>query len=343
MFKIVATFFIPNVDLGEEAAREIGAELVKRLCRTGAEGDEDELIAATQDADAVITNIQPYTRRVIERLSKCRAISAIGIGYDWIDVQAATDHGICVVNVPDYCLEEVSAHTMALLLACSRKLVRVFDAVRAGKWNSAVPVEIRQGIQPPMFRLKRQTLGLVGFGNIARTLVPMAKGFGLRVIAYDPHVTASVGQQYGVELVGFDRLLEQSDFVSLHANLTTETRHMIGLKEFKRMKPTAYFINTARGALVDEGALYTALSEGYIAGAGLDVLDPEPPNPDNLLLKLNNVIITAHMAQYSDRAEQEVWRRPAEAAIQVLKREWPRGLVNPQVKAKFVARWGEMK
>ncbi|MBI4596071.1 MAG: C-terminal binding protein [Candidatus Tectomicrobia bacterium] len=343
MFKIVATFFIPNVDLGEENAKEIGAELVKRLCRTGAEANEDELYAVAQDADAVITNIQPYTRRVIERLRKCRVISAIGIGYDWIDVQAATDHGICVVNVPDYCLEEVSAHAMALLLACSRKLVRVFDAVRAGKWNSAVPVEIRQGIQPPMFRLKGQTLGLVGFGNIARTLVPMAKGFGLRVIAYDPRVTASVGQQYGVELMGLDRLLEQSDFVSLHASLATETRHMLGLKELKKMKPTAYFINTARGGLVDEEALYTALSEGYIAGAGLDVLDPEPPNPDNPLLKLHNVIITAHMAQYSDRAEQELWRRPAEAAIQVLKGEWPRGLVNAQVKEKFVARWGEMK
>ena len=341
--KVVATLFIPGVDMGEGLLGGAGAQLLRRLCRSGqnTREAEEELIQAAQDADVVVSNLQPFTRRVLEKLPRCRLYVAIGIGYDWIDVDAATELGICVANVPDYCLDEVSDHTMGLLLACSRKLVRVFDAARGGLWDAAVPVKIRQGIQPPMFRLKGQTLGLIGFGNIARTLTPKAKAFGLRVIAHDPYVPPEVASAQGVELVDLERLLRESDFVSMHAALTKTSRHMLREEHFRHMKPTAYFINTARGALVDEAALYAALTGGWIAGAGLDVLEEEPPRPDNPLFKLENVVITAHMAQHSNQAEAVLWRRPAEESVRVFQGEWPRGLVNPQVKDKYLARWGK--
>jgi D-3-phosphoglycerate dehydrogenase len=323
---------------GEEDYRKIGAELVKKLCRS-----EDDLISIAHDADAIITGGEPYSRRVIEKLTKCRVISNIGIGYDGIDVEAATEHGIYVTNVPDYCLEEMAEHTLALILACGRKLLRFDRAVREGKWDSRAPREIREKIRPPMFRLKGQTLGLVGLGRIPRTLVPKAKALGLKVIAYDPYVSKDAAAELGVEMVGFEQLLRESDFVSLHAALTKDNQHMIGAEQLKKMKRTAYLINTARGGLVDEQALNTALSEGIIAGAGLDVLDPEPPRPDNPLFKRDNVIITAHSANYSEESQAELLRRPEEEVFSILRGESPRCPVNPQVKERFVTRWGKIR
>jgi D-3-phosphoglycerate dehydrogenase len=191
-----------------------------------------------------------------------------------------------------------------------------------------------------MHRLSGQTLGLIGFGRIPRTIVPKAKSFGLRIIAHDPNLPNTMFKRFAVESVGLDQLLEESDFVSLHASLTPETKHMMGLQQFKRMKPSAYLINTARGELVDEKALYTALSKGLIAGAGLDVLETEPPSPDNPLLKLNNILITGHSAYYSEESTEELFRRPWEEVARVLQGKWPHGLVNPQVKERFKAKWG---
>jgi D-3-phosphoglycerate dehydrogenase len=322
---------------GEEDYHKIGAQLVKKLCRS-----EDDLISIAHDADAIITGGEPYSRKVIEKLTKCRIISNIGIGYDGIDVEAATEHGIFITNVPDYCLEEMAEHTLALILACGRKLLRFNRAVREGKWDSRAPREIREKIRPPMFRLKGQTLGLIGLGRIPRTLVPKAKALGLRVIAYDPYVSKDAAAELGVEMVGFEQLLRESDFVSLHAALTKDNQHMMGLEQFKKMKRTAYLINTARGGLIDEQALNTALSEGIIAGAGLDVLDPEPPSRDNPLFKCDNVIITAHSANYSEESQAELLRRPEEEVFRVLRGEWPCCPVNPQVKERFTARWGKI-
>jgi len=323
---------------GEEDYRKIGAQLVKKLCRS-----EDDLISIAHDADAIITGGEPYSKRVIEKLTKCRIISNIGIGYDGIDIEAATEHGIFVTNVPDYCLEEMAEHTLALILACGRKLLRFDRAVREGKWDSRAPREIREKIRPPMFRLKGQTLGLVGLGRIPRTLVPKAKALGLRVIAYDPYVSKDAAAALGVEMVGFEQLLRESDFVSLHAALTKDNQHMIGAEQLKKMKRTAYLINTARGGLVDEQALNTALSEGIIAGTGLDVMDPEPPRPDNPLFKRDNVIITAHSANYSEESQAELLRRPEEEVFRILQGESPRCPVNPQVKERFIARWGKIR
>ena len=336
-YKVLMTAFMPGMPLEEEIITNTGAELVKNLIFT-----EDEIIENAKDADGIIagTTVQPFTRRVIENLTKCRIIANLGIGYDKLDLEAATDHGICATNVPDYCLGELSDTTMLLILALARKLMITTAAVKEGKWFTNL--QDRQMLMP-MYRIQGQTLGLIGLGRIARTLVPKARSFGLKVIAYDPYIPQEVAKGLGVEPVDLERLLKESDFVSIHAHLTKENERMIGLDQLKMMKPSAYLVNTARGQMVDQQALYTALTEGLIAGAGLDVMDPEPPNPDDPLLKLDNLIATGHSAQLSEDAEAEMWRRPLEEVASVLKGEWPRAWLNPEVKEKFIAKWGSMK
>jgi len=326
---------IPTYD---ELLTKLGAEVEKTFCTT-----EDELISACSEADAVIAvgiRITPgyvFSPRVIENLNKCRLIALTSIGYDNVDIAAATEKAVCVANVPYYCLEEVSDHAMALILACARRFYQLLPDIKSGKWSTQADY---LSALKPLHRLSGQTLGLIGFGNIARTLVPKAKAFGFRIIAYAPHVPRILFKTFEVESVELDQLLKESDFVSMHTALTPETKHMMGLGQFKRMKPTAYFINTARGELVDEKALYTALSEGLIAGAGLDVLESEPPSRDNPLLKLDNVLITGHFAYYSEESREELFMWPWEEVARVLQGEWPQGLVNPQVKERFSVKWG---
>jgi len=241
-------------------------------------------------------------------------------------------------------VEEVSDHAMALILACARKIVHLNEAAKKGQWGlSASGIEIQQGIWPKMTRLQGQTLGLLGLGKVSRALVPKAQGFQLRVIAYDPYISPEVAQQIGVELVDLKRLLRESDFLSIHAALTPETKHIMNAEAFDQMKPTACLINTARGGFVDEAALYQALKEGKIAMAALDVADPEPPDPKSPLLAMNNVISTAHSAFFSPTSEAERWHRPVAEVTRVMRGEWPRSVVNPQAKEKYVARWGAMK
>ncbi len=338
-FKAVVTFYVPGlVPTYDELLIKLGAEVEKTFCAT-----EEELVSACSEADAIVAlgiRITPgyvFSARVIQSLSKCRLIALTGIGYDNVDIEAATEKGICVANNPYYCLEEVSDHAMALVLACARKFYKLLPDIKIGRWST-------QGdylnALKPLHRLSGQTLGLIGFGNIARALVPKAKAFGFRIIAYAPHVPDSLFRTFRVESMGLDQLLEQSDFVSLHTSLTPGTKHMMGLEQFKRMKRTAYFINTARGELVDESALYTALSEGLIAGAGLDVLELEPPDTDNPLLKFDNVLITGHFAYYSEESREELFKRPWEEVARIFQEEWPQGLINAQVKERFGAKWG---
>ena len=333
-FKVVRTFAMPVTDYEQEVMQKIGATMEVASFRMG-RGTEEEVLSVSRDADAVISVFEPFTRSVIERLEKCRVITNFGVGYQDIDVAAATDCGVCVANNPEYCLEEVSDHAMALLLSLARKLPSLDKVVHAGKTGADVAQARGQ-----VFRLRGQTLGLVGFGGIPRTLVPKARGFGLRIIAYDSYLPADVFKEAGVESVDFDRLLEESDYISVHAALTRDNVGMFGLEQFKKMKPTVFLINTARGALVDSDALHTALSGGLIAGAALDVTEPEPINPDNPLLKLENVIFTGHSAYYSETSVVEQRKRPIEEIARVLTGEWPRAMVNPQVKEKFTHRWG---
>lgn len=312
-------------------------EFVKLHCNT-----EDEIIAAAQDADAVIgtATFQPFTRRVMEHLARCRFIISMGTGFETLDVEAATDHGILAANVPDFCFEEVSDHAMALILACTRRTVQLDRLVHEGKWKEEAAPDIQQAVWPKMSRLKGQMLGLVGFGRIAQALVPKARGFGMMIISHDPYVPPDVFESMDVETVELDELLAQADIVSLHIPLTRETEHLIGLEQLRKMKPTAYLVNTARGSIVDQSALYTALSEDHIAGAALDVTDPAPISPDDSLLGLDNVIITPHSAGISPLSLSELMRRPGEEIIKVLRGQWPAGLLNPEAKEAYRRKWG---
>lgn len=335
-FKVVMVVANPMLPHDEADYNEIGAEFITNPCQT-----EEEIVEAAKDADFVLTFKKPFTRRVIERLERCRMLYNIGTGYETIDLEAATEHGICVSYPDAYCSEEVAEHAMALILACARKLVRLDRAVRGGKWESYEKREIRFNILPPMFPIQGQTLGLIGFGRIARKLVPKAGGFDMRVIAFDPYVPASTLEEYGVEAVSFDYLIENSDFISVHAAFTSDARHMLGAEQFQRMKPTAYLINCARGEFVDEDALYEALSQGEIAGAALDVIQGESMPPDHPLLKLDNVIITPHAAYYSEEALGRLRKRPFEEIALMVNGEWPQWLINAEVKEKYQQKWGK--
>ncbi len=338
--KVAQVFEIPGSPDYQKLIQEAGldVQVVKRASMT-----EDEIIDIAHDADAIIGvgTFQPFSRKVIEKLKKCRFIQSMGIGYDQLDVAAATEHGILAANIPDYCLEEVSDHAMALILACTRRIVILNEAVKAGGWKQEPDPDIQKEVWPKMTRLKGQTLGLLGFGRIPRTLVPKAKGFGMRIIAYDPYIPESMFKELGVEQVDLDQLLKESDVLSLHSAFTSETEHMLGLEELKKMKPTAHLVNTARGGVVDGKALYTALKEGFIAGAGADVSEPEPISQDDPLLTLDNFIITAHSAHFSPTAFGELLMRPAREIIRVFKGEWPVGLLNPDVKEKYNQKWGK--
>ncbi|MFH1031794.1 MAG: C-terminal binding protein [Chloroflexota bacterium] len=316
-----------NQDLVEELSR-IDARLVKAPVWI-----EDDIISNARDADAVMAaNIEPYTRRVIQALKKCKVISRMGAGYDNIDVAAATEEGIPVAYIPDASIAEVSDHALALLLALSRKIITVDRLVKRGAWQMGNR-EIYDA-RIPMYRLSEQTVGVVGAGKIGSAFIGKAKALGLKVIVYDPYLSAESAKKLGAAPVDFERLLHESDYVSLHAPLTNETRHLFNIKAFKKMKPTAYIINTSRGELINEKDLIITLTEHVIAGAGLDVTEPEPPSPDNPLIKLDNVIITAHSGFYSEHALKELRLRTAGAVVMALRGEWPPIIANPEVKER---------
>ena len=310
------------VEETEELAK-VNAELVGVDCAT-----EEEIIEKAKDADAILTAGAPMTRRVMEALPKCQVIVRYGIGYDTVDVDAATDSGILVVNIPDFCTEEVSNHAIALLLACAKKLALLNSGTKEGRWAESKRAQI------PMVAIYGQTLGLVGCGNIGRMAARKAQCFGLTTIGYDPYVDESLAKEHGITLVSLPELLRESDFVSMHTLLNQETWHLIGEKELKQMKPSAYFINTARGSVVDEAALIEALQEKWIAGAGLDVFEKEPVEPDNPLLKMDNVVVTPHSASYSDAAFQRLRTSVGREAARVLSGRWPKNVVNKTVKPK---------
>ena len=335
-FKTVMVVANPMIPHDEADYRRIGVEFITSPCQT-----EEEIIEAARDADFVLTFKKPFTSKVMEQLTRCRMVYNIGTGYETIDLEAATEHGICVSYPDAYCSEEVAEHAMALILACARKLVRLDRAVREGKWESYEKREIRFNILPPMFPIRGQTLGLIGFGRIARKLVPKARGFDMRVLAFDPYIPASVFDEYGVEAVNLDYLIENSDFVSVHAAFTSDARHMLGAEQFQKMKPTAYVINCARGEFIDEEALYDAVTRGEIAGAALDVIQEESMPLSHPLLKSDNIIITPHTAYYSEESLGRLRKRPFEEIARMVNGQWPQWLLNTEVKKKFEQRWGK--
>ncbi len=315
---------------GEAGEREIleraGCEVVVAQART-----EDEAIEAARDADGIIYT-GAISRRFMESLTCCKVIARSSIGMDVVEgVEIATEKGIVICNVPDVFVDEVANHTMMLLLACVRWLVPVAEYVKAGGWG-------QRGRGRPVgmiHRITGETLGLVGFGNIARAVAKRAAGFDLKVLAYDPYVSREVFEQYGVRQVPLAQVLQDSDFVSLHVPLLPSTYHLIGRPQLGLMKKNAILINTCRGKVVDEQALIEALQSGHLLAAGLDVTEQEPIDPNSPLLKLPNVVVTPHMASASDWAGAERRRRPALEVAAVLTGHRPRAVWNPQVLEKL--------
>ena len=303
-----------------------GFEVVWKPCRT-----EDDMIAAAKDADGLMaTNLPLTSRKVLSGCPKLKVVSRNGVGVDSVDLDAATELGICVCNIPGVNTTEVADHTVALLLSVTRKVRELDSAVHAGKWESA-PAELDK-VRGQLMRIAGNTFGIIGLGNIGRAVATRIRGFGpARIIACDPYVPQTTADLYGVQLVDFDTLLTQSDFVTIHTPSTAETRKMMNAAAFKKMKPAAIFINCARGTLVDEAGLYEALSRGYIAGAGIDVTEKEPLPSESPLLKLSNLTVTPHFAGSSPVSAAASAQRWPENIVRALKGQYPHGLANPDV------------
>lgn len=316
--------FTPPAWVGEEF-HKAGVKFSMTNCLT-----ESDVVDFARAKDVLITSSarKLLTRQVIEQLKGCRALVRVGSGTDCIDVAAATAHGIVVINTPDPLAEEVSDHAAALLLVCVRQITRLDRTVKQGYWRSDT--------LPSMRRMRGKTLSFVGFGRIARALAEKLGGFELRYLAYDPYLDPNVAQERGVKLLSLDEVLSQADFVSLHTQLTDETFHVIGERELKLMQPHAILINTARGSIVDQAALHRALAEGWIAGAGLDVLEQEPPSEDDPLLRLQNVVVTPHVAASSDDLMGALYGAGCQVTIQLLEGKWPATIVNPQARPWWV-------
>jgi len=304
MLVAVADSVFPNLDTAREILGSIGADL-----QLASQATPEAILKVAVPADALLVTYAKITADMIQQMTRCRIISRFGIGVDNVDLEAATAAGIVVTKVPDYCIDEVSDHAMALLLALVRKIPASNAQVHAGRWEMKAVV--------PIHRLKGRILGLVGFGRIPRLLAPKAKAFGLRVIVHDPLVQADVIAREHVDQVDFDELLAQSDYVSIHTPLVPETRNLFNGDAFGRMKPGAYLINTARGPIVDEQALARALDAGQLAGAALDVMPQEPPAGSPLLGR-ENVIITPHTSFYSEESLLELQRKAAQEVADVL-------------------------
>ena len=298
----------PSLDPAKKALARLDPEY-----RMAASPSADDILAVARDADAILVTYAKLPRELLRQLTKCKAIGRFGLGVDNIDLPAAKELGIAVNYVPDYCLREVSDHTMALLLALARKVTLANKLVQSGRWE--VPPIV------PLRRLEGQALGLVGFGNIPRALAPKALAFGLKVLAHDPYVASGTLAAAHVEGVSFDDLLARSDFVSVHAPLLPATRGLMNAAAFAKMKKGAFLINTARGPLVDEAELFAALVSGQLGGAALDVVTTEPLAKDSPLIGRDNVILTPHTGFYSVEALDELQTKCASDVARVLSGE----------------------
>jgi D-3-phosphoglycerate dehydrogenase len=307
-----------------EPLEQAGIEFVAHECTSRA-----ELARYAGDADViwVLGSHQCLYAENLDAIPRCGAIVRSGSGTDNIPVADATRLGIIVANTPAATSDSVSDHALGLLLAVTRQIARQDQLVRQGEW---APKRAWPG-----WHVRGQSLGLVGCGNIPRLLVKKLSGFDLTVRAYDPFVSAEEMGRHGMVAATLDEVMAQSDFVSVHCPLTKDTHHLVGEKELRRMKRTAILINTSRGPVIDEPALVRALTEGWIAAAGLDVLEKEPPDPHNPLLAMDNVVLTPHIGGYSDESGDLFWRLSLETAMDLAAGRWPRSVVNRDVKPRW--------
>ena len=316
---VITDLGYPSYQVEKDQLAGVDVELVLADCCTQAEVGQ-----ACKDADGVITRLAPVGAQAIGMMEKCRIISRYGVGVDNVDVPAATAKKIIVANVCNYCNEEVSDHALALLMACVRKISIRDRQVRAGMWDI--------GAKDPVYSTAEKILGLIGYGQIARTFHRKVSGLALgQVLVYDPFVPAEQIHKAGAKSVELIQLLEQSDYISIHAPLTESTHHLIGAQQFNAMKDTAILINTSRGPLVDPDALYQALKTGKINSAGIDVHDPEPPKADCKLFELDNIVLTDHAGWYSQESQLRLQGSAARNVAMVLAGKPPLFCVNPEV------------
>lgn len=286
--------------------------------------DEESIIKVAKDADALLVCYAEISSRIIKELENCQIISRTGIGLDNIDIKAATNAGIIVTNVPNYCIEEVSDHALSLILNCVRKICQLNKTVKNEKiWDFEK--------YKPIYRLNGQTLGLLGFGKIPRRLVEKVSSYDFDILSFDPYIKEEIADRYGVRLVKFEELISNSDILSLHAPLTNETEGIINNRTLEKMKDTSFLINTSRGGLIKENDLYYALKNQEIAGAGIDLLASEEPSSENPLFGLDNIAITPHVAFYSEESISTLQAKAVEEIARVLKGKNPFSCVNPEV------------
>jgi len=307
-----------DIEIEKEVLAQADAEPV-----VATTGEEAEFIELAADADAILTCWKNVTAAVLDNAPKCLMVSRYGVGVDNIDVDHASKLGMLVTKVPDYCMEEVSDHAMALLLSSARRVAFFSKMTSSGEWD------LKKG--KPIPRLRGQTLGLLGYGHIGRTIAPKAIGFGMKVITYDPVLEPGPLGDSITAVADMETVLRESDYISIHLPLIESTRGLMNAKAFDLMKPTAFLINTSRGPVVDEKDLEKALKEGKIAGAALDVMVEEPPPSDHPLLSLPNFIATPHVAFYSEASIEELQRKAAGNVVQVLRGEVPEHVVNREV------------
>jgi D-3-phosphoglycerate dehydrogenase len=289
---------------------------------------EAVLEAAREGEVVIVQSVRPLlTREIIEQLDQCKCIVRLGIGYDSVDVAAATEQGILVCNAPTYCIDDVADHSVALLLGSVRHIARQDRWIREGRWD-------RTGAWPAR-RVKNRTLGLVGFGRIARAVAARMSGFGLTMLATDPFVEGEAMAAWGVDKVELDELLARSDFVSIHCPLTKESHHLLDNRAFGLMKDEVFLVNTSRGPIIEEAALAEALRSGKVWGAGLDVFEEEPLPQGSPLRVFDNVIFTPHVSANSEESVADLYRAGCEIAVAVVRGRWPQGVVNPEVKDRI--------
>jgi len=320
---------VVHTGVGTEDSREEEREALDapdiEFLRRGPCRTPEQVIRAIQDADVAICVREPYTREVFASAPRLKAMIRVGVGLDTVDLDAATDCGVVIAHFPDFCTREVANHAIALMLACAKKILRIDRALRSEGWPTA------RALRSPMGCIHDETLGLIAFGNIAREVARLAQGMDMQVIAYDPYVDVLVFEQAGVEPVSLEDVARRSDYVSCHLPLNTETRGMLDAAFFNLMQPTAYFINTSRGAVVKEIDLIRTLQEQRIAGAGLDVFESEPIGLDHPFLAMDNVVLTAHTASYADATFRARNRRVGLAALTIVRGGLPEFVANPVV------------
>lgn len=318
--KVLITDYVwPSVEPERAILSKIGVELI-----LAPNGDESTLVELAGNVHGILTCFAKVTESVIRAANQCVVIGRYGVGVDNIEVDTATELGIAVTYVPDYCVDEVSDHVLAFLLGWNRRVVMFDKSVKSSGWDS-IPLTMR------IMRLRGKKLGIIGFGRIGQAVCKKAQVFGLEILAHDPFASSARAADFDAKLVDMQTLLSQSDFITIHAPSTPQTINMIGEKEFSMMKPEAFLINAARGSLIDESALYDALTGGQIAGAGVDVLVDSAPPDDHQLFRLNNLLVTPHVAFFSQESTLELEERAATEVSRVIQGLMPDNLVNPNV------------